>query len=119
MSQALSLKPFPLWRTGLVVQATSVSQLSNQGLPRCKNAHDGQQRELEHHRPGEAGSSAQAVMASRGCTMGFSDPGHLRAGRALIAPRVLRASAAASVQRAELHFQQVVPPAPGEILGAL
>ena len=119
MSQALSLKPFPMWTTGLVAQAPSVSQLSDQGLAHCKNSHDGQQRELEHHRPGEAGSSAQAVMASRGCTMGFSDPGHLRAGRALIAPRVLRASAAASVQRAELHFQQVVPPAPGEILGAL
>ena len=117
MFQALSLQPFPMWRTGLVVQSPSVSQLSDQGLPHCKNAHDGQQRELEHHRPGEAGSSAQAVMASRGRTIGFSDPGHLRAGRALIVPRGLRA--AASVQRAELHFQQVVPPAPGETLGAL
>ena len=60
-----------------------------------------------------------AVMASRGRTIGFSDPGHLRAGRASVAPRGRRASAAASGQRAELLLQRVLPPDPGETLGDL
>ena len=71
-------------------RAPSVSQLSNQGLQHWRNSHDGQQRELKHHRPPRGGFLCWAVIASRGRTICFSDPGHLRAGRALLALRGLR-----------------------------
>ena len=80
-------------------RAPWVPQLSDQGFPHCRNSHGGQQRELEHHKAGGAGSSGCTVKACGGYPIGFSDPGHLRTGRASVAPRGLRTSAAALGQR--------------------
>ena len=116
MFQALSLRPFPMWRTGWVAQSTFNPSAERPGLSTLQEFPWWPAERARAPHTGRAVSSAWAVMASRGRTIGFSDPGNLRAGRVAVASRGHRASAAASVQRAELHFQQVVPPAPGEIL---